>query len=96
MAKGYWIVHVTVRDMEPYAEYVALDTPLIEKFGGKFIVRGGQHAAPEGAQKDRHVVVEFPDYKTALECYHSEEYQQAAQIRKDHADSDVVIVEGVS
>ncbi|MEO0830252.1 MAG: DUF1330 domain-containing protein [Pseudomonadota bacterium] len=95
MAKGYWIVHVTVRDAEAYAEYVRLDTPIIAEFGGQFLVRGPAAEMPESPQKDRHVVIEFPDLATAQACYHSEAYQAAAEIRLAHADSDIVICEGV-
>ena len=96
MAKGYWIVHVTVSNAENYAEYVRLDTPIVEKFGGKFLVRGGQNTVPETSQKDRHVIVEFPDYQTALACYQSEGYQAAAAIRQANSDSDIVIIEGTA
>ncbi|MFC4668018.1 DUF1330 domain-containing protein [Seohaeicola nanhaiensis] len=94
MPKGYWIVHVTVTNPEQYAEYVRLDTPVVESFGGKFLVRGGRNETPEAPQKDRHVVIEFPDYDTALACYRSEGYQQAAKIRMAHSQSDIVIIEG--
>jgi uncharacterized protein (DUF1330 family) len=96
MPKGYWILHVTVKDAEQYAEYVRLDTPVVERFGGRFIVRGGRHEAPESPQKDRHVVVEFPDYDTALNCYNSPDYQRAARIRLANSDSDIVVIEGVA
>ncbi|WP_102108849.1 DUF1330 domain-containing protein [Oceaniglobus roseus] len=94
MKKGYWMVHVTVTDPENYAEYVRLDTPVVERFGGRFIVRGGASEAPETPQKDRHVIVEFPSFEAAKDCYHSEDYQKAAAIRRAHSDSDIVIIEG--
>jgi uncharacterized protein (DUF1330 family) len=94
MPKGYWIAHVTVTNPEDYAEYVRLDTPVVEEYGGRFIVRGGRSEAPEGPMKERHVVVEFPDYETALACYRSEAYQKAAAIRRANSESDIVIVEG--
>jgi len=94
MAKGYWIAHVTVKNPDEYAEYVRLDTPVVERFGGRFIVRGGRCETPETPQKDRHVVVEFPDYETALACYRSPDYQAAAAIRLAHSDSDFMIIEG--
>ena len=94
MPKGYWIAHVTVTNPDEYAEYVRLDTPVVERFGGRFIVRGGRSETPESPQKDRHVVVEFPDYETALACYNSDDYQTAAKIRMAHSDSDIMIVEG--
>lgn len=94
MAKGYWIGHITVTDAEAYSEYTRLDTPVIESFGGRFIVRGGQSQVLEGEAKDRHVVIEFPDYATAVACYHSADYKRCAQIRQDSALSDIIIVEG--
>ncbi|MEO1680207.1 MAG: DUF1330 domain-containing protein [Pseudomonadota bacterium] len=94
MPKGYWIVHVTVRDPEAYADYVQRDTPIIEGYGGRFIVRGPAAETPEDPQKDRHVVIEFPDLATASACYHSDGYQEVMQIRRAHSDSDIVIVEG--
>lgn len=90
------MVHVNVVDAQNYAEYVRLDTPVIESYGGRFIVRGGQSLAPEAPQKDRHVIVEFPDYDAAVACYHSEDYQKAAAIRRNYAESDFVIVEGMT
>ena len=94
MPKGYWIAHVTVTDAAHYAEYVRLDSPVVEAYGGRFLVRGGRAVAPETEQRDRHVVVEFPDFDAALACYHSEDYQRAAAIRRETSDSDIVIVEG--
>jgi len=96
MPKGYWIAHITVKDPEEYAEYVRLDTPVVERFGGKFLVRGGRNETPETKQKDRHVIVEFSDYDTALACYESPDYQRAAKIRRAHSDSDIVIIEGAA
>lgn len=94
MPKGYIIGHVTVTNPEEYAEYVRLDTPVFERFGGKFLVRGGQSTHPETPQKERHVVVEFPDYDTALRCYHSDDYQAAVKIRRANSESDIIVVEG--
>ncbi|WP_099828149.1 DUF1330 domain-containing protein [Oceaniglobus indicus] len=94
MKKGYWIVHVTVTNADAYGEYVRLDTPVVERFGGKFLVRGGLSETPEAPQKDRHVIVEFPSYDAARDCYHSDDYQAAAAIRRANSDSDIVIIEG--
>lgn len=94
MAKGYWMLHVTVTNPDAYKEYVAIDTPIVESFGGVFLVRGGTSECPENPMKERHVIVEFPSYQAALDCYHSEAYQAAARIRIANAESDVVIVEG--
>jgi len=95
MPKGYWIVHVDVTNAERYPDYVKLDNPVIESFGGVFKVRGGQCEGPEGPIRSRHVVLEFESYARALECYNSPGYQEAAKLRRAYSESDVVIVEGV-
>jgi uncharacterized protein (DUF1330 family) len=94
MPKAYWIVRVSVRERERYPDYLAAARPAFEKFGAKFIIRGGQFERMEGQARDRNVVVEFADYETAMACYSSAEYQQAKAIRQQVADADFIIVEG--
>ncbi|MBL4813535.1 MAG: DUF1330 domain-containing protein [Rhodobacteraceae bacterium] len=95
MPKGYIIGHITVTNPEDYAEYVRLDTPIFERFGGNFLVRGGASETLEGQFKERHVVVEFPDIEAARACYNSEEYQEVLKIRLANALSDILLVEGI-
>ena len=77
MAKGYWIVGVEVTDPDGYKEYVAANAVAFQKYGARFIVRGGRFEAPEGTPRSRNVVLEFKDYETALACYRSPEYAAA-------------------
>ena len=65
-----------------------------DKFGAKFIVRGGRFEAPEGTPRSRNVVLEFADYATAVACYHSPEYQTAKALRDDASVADLLIIEG--
>lgn len=94
MAKGYWIGRVDVSDLEGYKPYMANNPAIFAKFGGKFIVRGGKFEAPEGTARSRNVVIEFPDYATALACYNSPEYQANIKIRQPHSVADILIIEG--
>ena len=94
MSKGYWVVRVSVKNADNYPNYLAAAKPAFEKFGARFLVRGGRYNAPEGVARDRNVVVEFRDYDTALACYQSPEYQAAQKIRAANADADLLIVEG--
>ncbi len=94
MPKGYWIAHVDVSDPERYKDYVATAKPAFERFGAKFLARGGTWQAMEGRGRGRNVVIEFPSMQAALDCYNSEEYQAAKAIRITVADADMVIVEG--
>jgi len=40
------------------------------------------------------VVVEFPDYETALACYRSVEYQQNMKVRQAHSTGELIVIEG--
>ena len=53
MAKGYWIVRVSVPDQARYPEYLAAAAPAFRKFGAKFVVRGGAFETMEGTSRDR-------------------------------------------
>ena len=92
--KGYWLVHVDVTEPEGYKAYMAADMVPFGSFGARFLVRGGAHEVVEGKVRARTVVLEFPSYRAALDCYRSAEYQAAAALRKGRAEFDLVIIEG--
>jgi uncharacterized protein (DUF1330 family) len=94
MAKGYWIAHVDVSDPEGYKAYVAANARPLGRFGGRFIVRGGPFENPEGTSRARNVVIEFPSYQAAVDCYHSPDYQEAIALRRPVATADLLIIEG--
>ena len=96
MAKGYWIAHVTVHDPEGYKQYIAANAAPLAKFGGRFLVRSGQHELPVGSipAGQRHVVIEFDSFAIAKACYHSPDYQAAAAIRDRYSSANIVIIEG--
>jgi uncharacterized protein (DUF1330 family) len=94
LSKAYWIVRVSVRNEQRYPEYLAAAGPAFQKFGAKFIVRGGKFETMEGSARERNVVVEFKDRATAFACYESPEYQGARTIRQKYADADFIIIDG--
>jgi uncharacterized protein (DUF1330 family) len=49
---------------------------------------------PEGQTRSRVVVIEFPNYAAALECYRSPEYAKAMALREGKSVMDLTIVEG--
>ncbi len=94
MAKGYWIARVDVNDPDGYPQYVATAKPAFERFGAAFLARGGKSNAIEGPGRARNVIIEFPSYQDAVDCYNSPEYQEAVKVRQKVADGEIVIVEG--
>ena len=71
MAKGYWVARVDVSDVDRYRGYVAANAAAFKQFGAKFLVRAGAFENPEGTARSRNVVIEFPSYQAALDCYAS-------------------------
>lgn len=94
MAKGYWIASIDIHDMDGYRAYIEANGAVFNKYGAKFLVRGGQFEAREGTSRSRNVVLEFRDYATALACYNSPEYQALVAIRSPHSAGNLVIIEG--
>ena len=94
MPKGYWIARVDVRDPEGYKDYVATAKPAFERYGAKFLARGGAHDKVEGPGRARNVIIEFASIDDARDCYNSPEYQAAKAIRQKVADGEIVLVEG--
>jgi len=94
VAKAYWIGHVDVNNEEAYKAYAVANPAIFKKFSGRFVVRGGKFECPEGQSRTRNVVIEFPDYATAVACYDSPEYQANMKVRQANAITDMIIVEG--
>lgn len=94
MPKAYWIARVSIREPERYPEYIKAARPAFEKYGARFLVRGGPFEAMEGQARERNVVIEFADLATARACYNSPEYQAAKAIRQTCAEADMILVEG--
>ena len=61
--------------------------------GASWCVPAGSPASKAKAAS-RNVVIEFPDYETALACYRSPEYQANIKRRLPHSIADLVIIEG--
>jgi len=92
---AYVIVDVDVKDPERYREYVASVPPSIEKYGGRFVVRGGRAENLEGEwQPKRVVVLEFESIERAQEWWSSEEYRKPKAMRQAASHANMIVVEG--
>ncbi len=92
--KGYWMGMVDVTDPDNYPQYIAANKAAFDKYGARFLVRGGRGEVLEGPAASRLVVVEFDSYQTALDCFHSPEYQAALKLRRLYSNAHFAIVEG--
>lgn len=94
MPKGYWVARVDVSDPVQYDKYRAANAVPFARYGARFLVRGGAFESVEGTPRARNVVIEFPTYQAALDCYRSPEYQAAVDLRRPASTGDVIIIEG--
>ena len=93
---GYLIANVVWKDSESLAVYKRLMPSSVEKYGGRFLVRGGAMEVLEGEWSPALVVIEFPTVEQARQWYNSEEYRPALEIRQRAADNELLIVEGTA
>ena len=93
--KGYLIANIDVTDAAGFDEYRQKVSPLIEKYGGRYLVRGGDSKTLEGKLPvKRLVVLEFPTMEAAQRFYDSADYRPVMEIRLKAAKSDVILVQG--
>ena len=88
MSKGYWVAFADVSDPEGYKAYIAENAKAFRKYGGRFLARGAKGDTSEGAPRSRVVVIEFPSYAAAVECYNSPEYAKAMKLRAGKSQPD--------
>nr|WP_321252895.1 DUF1330 domain-containing protein [uncultured Ruegeria sp.] len=88
-----WIAHVTVTDAEAYGKYAELAGPAIAKHGGEFIARAARYVQLEGKERPRNVVARFPSLEAAVECYNSDDYQEALNHAREASERELVVVE---
>jgi uncharacterized protein (DUF1330 family) len=92
---AYVIADTDIKDHKTYDEYKRQVLPIIAKFGGRFIVRGGPHEVLEGQWRPhRIVVIEFPDMTAIKAWYNSPEYAPLLAMRQPAATDHLVAVEG--
>ncbi len=97
MSKMYMVVDARSTDPERMVEYRRLSSIAVERFGGRFLVRGGAYDVLEGDWRpQRLVVIEFDDSAKAKAFYDSPEYVAARQARAGVSSFDMVLVEGYS
>jgi uncharacterized protein (DUF1330 family) len=93
---AYIVAQLKVHDPAMFQRYRDAVTPLVDRFGGRYRVRGGELDVLEGEWPfPRLTIIEFPSRAAARRFYESPEYQTIQPLREKSADAAVTIVEGV-
>ena len=92
---AYLIAMIEVTDWEKYREYTKASSKAVARYGGRFIVRGGDKITLEGPEENRRIVViEFPSLEQVKTYHESKEYQEAKQLRQGAATGSFIAVQG--
>jgi uncharacterized protein (DUF1330 family) len=93
---AYLLVDCKVSDAAKYEGYKLLAQAAVARYGGRFLVRGGEAVRLEGEwEPNRVIVVEFPSLAQARSFYDSVEYREARAARQGAARLNMVAVAGV-
>ena len=92
---AYVIVDLEVTDPAGFEEYRMVVPATIEKYGGKYLVRGGRMETLEGDWSPKRVVVlEFESVERAKEWWNSEDYREPKALRQRTTKTNAIVVEG--
>ena len=92
---AYIVVRVNMSNPIAYGQYMRHTPRLINRFGGRFIVRGGELEMLEGEEETvRLAVIEFPSLDHAKRFYRSEEYQAVKCLREGAGEVQLYAIDG--
>ncbi len=94
---AYMIVTAKISDRDAFIKgYGAAAGALVEKMGGKYVLRGPGAELLEGdfGAGASMVISEWPDKDAARAFWNSAEYQHVKKLREGIADCHVLLIEG--
>ena len=94
--KAYFIFQEEILDKKAFEEYKKMSPESIKKYGGEFVVRGGDVEVLEGSfDFERVAVLVFPSLEQAKAWYNSEEYAEAKELRLKISKCQAILVQGI-
>ena len=94
---AYLIVDTEIKDQKAYEDYKIQAKPIVESYGGEYLVRGGNTTVLENElwTPTRLVVVRFPSREAAQNFLSCDEYAPVKAIRNKQAKTTMIIVDGL-
>lgn len=95
---AYFLVDIlAIKDAAKMERYRSQVSPVVEKFGGRYLVIGGPFRTVEGSyQPTFPVLVEFPSMEDAQRWYDSDEYRELKNLRLEATLCNGFFMEGTS
>ncbi len=91
----YLIVEIRINDLATYSRYVDRVSDIVQRHGGRYLVRGGKVAPLSGDwEPERIILVEFDTTEQVEKCFGSTEYLELAPLREQSTTTRAIIVDG--
>lgn len=92
---GYWIVRASaIKDEAALKRYGELWAAIALRYDAEIIAGRGQIDTREGTPYPRQLVIRFPSFEAAVNCYEDPEYEAAMAIGLQAFDRELAILEG--
>ena len=92
----YMVIESRVRDAALYDRYIQSVAAIVERYGGRYLVRGGKVTSLGGDwNPERMIILEFPAEQNVRQWLSSPEYQEIAPLREQGADTRAILLEGL-
>ena len=92
----YMVIEIKVNNPSMYKKYINEVSDIIEKYGGKYVVRSEDITTLSGDwSPERIIIIKFKDEKQIKKCFSSEEYQEIAPLRENSTESKAIIVKEI-
>jgi uncharacterized protein (DUF1330 family) len=93
----YFIVEIKTNNdfKEAYAKYIEQVRPIVKKYKGRYLVRGGEITPVFGNwNPERMIIIEFPSKGDVERWLNSAEYKEIAALREGSTMTKAIMVEG--
>jgi uncharacterized protein (DUF1330 family) len=91
----YIIIESKVKDPEKYQQYIVQVPEIVARYGGRYLVHGGQVTPLLGGWRpERVIILEFPSETHIRQWLSSPEYQAITPLREAGAEIRAVVVQG--
>lgn len=88
--------NIEITDLGKLDQYKTAVAPVVQQYGGRYVVIGGRVELVEGTwQPTFPVMIEFPTLEQAHRWYHSEEYRSLKALRLSAGRFNAIFMEGI-
>lgn len=85
-----------ITDSEKYASYTSKARPIVESYGGKYLVSTDNIMNINWSWSPvRMVIIEFPDDTSFDKCFASDEYKKIIHLRTESVKGEAILVESL-